>query len=520
MFSAGTIPITVLTSVFLFSSGVHGQTAQTCEATKDNPVQICFDDPPLMLDHCSREIGIYFHVGLFPFPNGEKPGYYFTFQVARDGQLDEPVDLFRSKSDKFPLTEQDPRQNLLYGSYIHFPYQNAADISVTVTVYAEGRGPFTRTSKVMHLEDHVRLTAVIVGVSSYRSLPQLLHADEDAESFDAFLRAIFPPDALHATLWTSDNPSAQPTPENINNAIDRETAQTTQFSCSNNDWFIFYFSGHGLVGTNEDIVGASAAVATHYLSTSVSDPANLPGTSLPIKEVLNRIEDVFAGNKVVILDSCFSGSSRGSRSTPPSNASDQRIQAQQSSSTRSYKVAYILHKGVVDPYVVDSRTGSGDLLAFTHIPEQEETNHKRVEYFSAASSDHEAEEGIERWSGNDLIFTPADDEKAEDGHGLYTFVLLWNLMRQLPKDSTLAGILNGQQPPSSATGPCSIDFDTAHSLGKANIDNLRLAARSSVPPRDYQRPEVAGHSQTQLGPLPCSVQIQARSSYDQSDRVH
>jgi hypothetical protein len=493
-------------AVGLVVSGLsRAENSNACVGTKQQPAIICFDDPPLTVNHAKREIDLHFRVGLLPFDNGIRPAYYFTYQLAKDGvagQLENPLE------SKFLLTEPDPIPQV--SDNMHIPYQDSGNFSVTITVYAEGRDPISLASPVQHLSDTVFVTALVVGISQYQahSIPQLVHSDEDAKSFDAFLKATIP-DGLQTTLLTSDasDPLKKPTVQNISDAILAE--RLAPHSSSNDDWFIFYFSGHGVVGSNEALVGNKGVVATHYLSTTLLDPAHLDTTAIAIEEIFQSIRRVPAGNKIVILDSCFSGSSKrfhpgsaggsGTKGFPPA--------------ARSYKVAYILGKGVVDPYEFASRNpakGSGDLLVFRDTADKEEADSKRALYLSAAFSDHEAEEGFERYSQPGLDFTPSDDEKDEQkpyGHGLYTFVLLWNLLNQLPKDAVLPEILKGQKPSPSAVGSCQIDFSSAHVIGAGDIARLQRASRTTDHPRDYQTPDVAGHTQTMPPPLPCKVQV-------------
>ena len=47
--------------------------------------------------------------------------------------------------------------------------------------------------------------------------------------------------------------------------------------CGDNDWFIFYFSGHGIVGATKQSNGNQ--IFGHYLSTKQFDPKNLTRTS-------------------------------------------------------------------------------------------------------------------------------------------------------------------------------------------------------------------------------------------------
>jgi hypothetical protein len=513
----------LVATIFFLTSTAFCQTSPRCQGTKDHPVQICFADPPLVPDHCRKEIALHFYVGVLPFDNGIQPAYYFTYQVSRGGRsesIENPLD------SKFLLTSADPLTQIPDG--VHIPLQGSEDLSVTVSVYAEGLDAVSLSSPTVHVNDSVLVTAIVVGISHYNStsVPALLHPDDDAKSVDTFLHALFPGSIASASLLTSDtqNPALQPTVKNIFDAITLE--KLDPHACSNDDWFIFYFSGHGVVGSNTEVVGNRGAVATHYLSTTLLDPANLDGTAIPIEELLHQIRRLPAGNKVVILDSCFSGSSKRFHMPPVETASGKQLPTQAGATGHSLKVAYVYHQRVVDPYEFETRNqrnGSGDLLTFKEISEQEEADSRRGLYLSAAFSDHEAEEGFEQYSGHDLAFTPSDDETDDEkpmGHGLYTFTFLWNLLTQLPKNSLLPDILRGRNPKPLSVGPCTIDFSAAHVLSAADIQRLQLNSKSTDHPREYQTPQVAGATQTALPTLPCTIQIQSDVSPTSNEQPH
>lgn len=66
-----------------------------------------------------------------------------------------------------------------------------------------------------------------------------------------------------------------------------------------------YYSGHGLISSNDREV---------YLATHSTTPEYLEEDSININYLRKRIQDSFAGRKIVILDSCYSGSIIGSMS--------------------------------------------------------------------------------------------------------------------------------------------------------------------------------------------------------------
>lgn len=501
----------VLLAIVPVAVVAQAQSTAICSASKEHPVQVCFDPAPLVINHCKGEIELHFQVGLFPFDNGELPPYYFTYQIVKDGVARETQNPLQNK---FLLSQPDPFSQLGDAASL-VDYDGLGQYSVNVSVFAQGREAVTFASPTVPLDDPVHVVAVVIGVSTYTSqgIPQLLHPDEDARSVDAFLKAVFPT-TLTETLFTSDSadPARKPTVKNISDAMASE-AQAPH-ACSVNDWFIFYFSGHGIVGSNEATVGSRGAVATHYLSTNLLDPGNLDGTAIPIEHLFSWIRDIKSGNKIVVLDSCFSGSSKQPLASSPGGQSGKSAINRR----KSLKVAYIYKKSFVDPYDFENRNprkGNGDLLVFDSTPKQEEADSKRALYLSASASDHEAEEGFEQYSDKTLSFYPSDDETDEQkpfGHGLYTFVFLWNLISQLPKNSLLPEILKGQSPAANAVGTCTLDFSSAHQLGAADIIRLSLDANASGRQRDYQKPEVAGHTQTTLPSISCQIQTKGEGA--------
>ncbi len=499
--------------IFLLQPTAFGQTAAACNATKDQPVKVCFDEKALSVDHCKKEIQLHFHVARLPFDNGIQPAYYFTYQLLpKDG---DPLDLQNPFNSSYILTDDDPVPQ--GKKYVRIPFVKADNFAVRVTVYAEGRDPKSEDSTAIPLHDTTSVGAVIAGVSNYKlaSVPTLFHADSDARSFDMFLSSLFPPNSgkiLTKTLLTTsddqNNPtpgSSQPTPQNIMKAIAAEE-QDPQL-CSNDDWFIFYFSGHGVIGSNANLVGDNDPLTRHYISTTLLDPANLSTTAIPIEDIVDEIRKVPAGNKLVVIDSCFAGSSTNVPMFTRSQRATKTVPHKTTSIRHASKVAYVYGDEFVDPFQIDTTANarrSGDLRAFHDVPEREEADNRRTLYLAAAFADHEAEEGFAQYSGDNLNFLPSDQESDVQkpmGHSLYTFAFLWNLIVQLPIHSNIPAILNGAQPSPIAVHPCSIDFLAGHDGGAHDIYKLSLKSKD----RPYQKPDVAGHTDTALPPLECEI---------------
>ena len=491
------LPCVFLLSISLLSpSRAFGGTPRACDATRAHPITICFDETPLTECHCTKEIEPHFRVARLPNALGRRPAYYFTYQLLVNSRpvSDDPVDLFNGK---FVLTDDNPAKQAQH--LIHIRFAGNASYSIRITVHGEGRKPVTELSPDTTLEDQTLVKALVVGISHYDNLlvPQLFHADSDAQSFGKFVSAILPGRST-TTILRTDDPAHLPTQPNILGAL--QDLADEKGLCAD-DWFIFYFSGHGVVGNDGEAL-------IHLLSTSQLDPAHLVKTAIPIDLLLQEVSYIKAGNKLVILDSCFSGSSIDSGSPQYFPGSGQ-LKSLIPGTRNTAKVQYVFNDAFVPAYSSPTPSlDSGDLMAFTSIPEKEQHNSRHVLYLSAASSTHEAEEGHVHFADDGTLqFSSSRDEAAKPdplGHSLYTYVLLWNLLVQLPSHASITSVLDGAAPKPHGIGECEINFSDAQTHTEGDI--LALHERTGIV---YQKPEVAGHTRSRLEPLDCTVQIES-----------
>jgi hypothetical protein len=390
-----------------------------------------------------------------------------------------------------------------YQNKIHYPLPHVGVFRLKITAFVESRDPVVEISKGYPLYDPVPIIqAVIIGVSNYdlkSSISPLLHSDEDARSFDKFLKALFP-SSVHAVLLTSDDKYNRPTPENIVKALTAVKLETTL--CST-DWFIFYFSGHGIVGSNSRINGRDKSVTQHFISTVSLDPKKLSKTALPIESLLGDIRSISAGNKLVVLDSCFSGGSIGYARPYGSGNSAKSARIQHAS-----KVVYVDNDSFIDPYDIESVSSgklSSDLLAFKDIPAWEQRSNRHVLYLAAAAANQEAAEGYGDYTPQgalEFVFSEAETEAQKTkGHGLYTYVLLWNLLSQLPKGSAVPAVFVDHLPEAQSNLGCTINFLAGHQDGASDIHKLQLRLGKY----NLQEPEVAGFTEDKPPPLTCEL---------------
>ena len=477
----------------------NAQTYPRCEATPSEPVKVCFADPPLTIDHCRKLILPRFHVFRERRSPADDAYYYYTYQLTRDGHADPLLNPFQNQEQRYVLRSEDGpgEASAVLGNLPQLSYGGPGDYSVKVTVYVDGRPPAEADSGVYHLVDRPVVRSVLVGISNYEnpSAANLLHADSDAKTFGALLQSLFPAGPA-PVLLTSDSSDQKKLPTKMN--ILAQLQQQSGF-CAPEDWFIFYFSGHGIVAFNSN--GNQFA---YYLSTQTFDPTSLRATAIRIGDLLNEIRNIPAKNKLVLLDSCFSGAS--SRPVDVARAAHNSGASTRSTLRRATKkVTYIQDDKPVDAFQVakpDPNHLAGDTGAFDATSQAENNDNVHVLYLSAAGADHEAEEGYASYR-NELVFVPADEENTPEqkamGHGFFTYAWIWNLLKQTPKQLQLPN-LAGELPKPAPAEACRINFEAAAHNTISQFEDLRLSHTDHA----YQHPELSGSKQVP-GSVECSV---------------
>ena len=485
-----------------FSIAGAAQSIPACEPTPDHPVVVCFAEKPLTVDHCARPASLvpHFVVKRLPAPDAPPSPYFYTYQLIVNNIQMDPADPFQSK---FILTEDDPSQ---YGTITEIPFHGTNTYSLHVTVHTMSNQSVTSASQSIYVEDKPVVRALVIGVSHYDnssngSLNDLLHADADATSFATVINNLLYAD-LHVDLRTSALTPNVITPADIFGELTQEEEQDL---CGDNDWFIFYFSGHGIVGASQQ--NSRKQTFGHYISTKAFDPKRLQRTSIGIGDLMQKLSDVHATNELVILDSCFSGAFGQTSTAAPVTANvDSRSPA---GHVRSSKVEYVIGGELVDPVRIapaDIGGGGGDVLVFQQTADKLEYNRsgRRALYLSAAGSDQEAREGIASYGADGLAFVASETETKEQkdlGHGLYTFSFLWRLLKQLPTGTVIPDNWLGSAPAAIApAGECKLDLSTAHDQAKSDIKEMGLRTR-----KDVQVPDVSGKTHDPVPLLPCKI---------------
>jgi hypothetical protein len=459
----------------------------SCQLAPGESISVCFANPPLQVTHCNGTISPEFQISR----KGNAP-YAFSYRVYADlgnGDFPFPDQSIIAGEDtnghKYLLTDENA-VGQLPTNYLAVPFRGDGSYYIEVAVRAQGLPPVTLTSSPVVLHDAPLIKSIVVGISHYdkgsdntagQSIVNLLHADSDAKAFAAMLAQLFP-DSPPPVRMTSDDTALPPTVDNIMGELTQ--AEKDPGLCSDNDWFIFYFSGHGVLGSDGRNI-------RHYVSTKTLDPSDLPSTAIWIGELLPKIEKIRAGNKLVVLDSCFSGSSR--TPDPSLGGNEGRgIRVLHKSSKQSSKVEFVINGKPVNAFQVVNDPDSYAPITFTTNVDHAQG---RALFVAAAKANHEAEEGFEQVTPSGIVFTPSDTESEEQkqfGHGLYTFSLIWRLESQLPRASVYKEVLTADQGLLSDADECALNFVAAHQKVTAEfVDKVTKASGLEVQQPDFNK---------------------------------
>ena len=191
-----------------------------------------------------------------------------------------------------------------------------------------------------------RIFTVVVGVADYEgTLADLQYSDHDAELFLQHLNKAFPNEIAKGKSILLLNENA--TYNNIVNALQQVFSQSTE-----NDFIIFYFSGHGSPGS---------FCPTDYTSKKISHDL--------VKEYFKKSK---AKYRLCIADACFSGSIGSSQSNNnyenTQNLRDQRLAVIMSSKpSQTSAETSQLKQGLFSFYLLKGLRGSADLNNDTYV---------------------------------------------------------------------------------------------------------------------------------------------------------
>jgi caspase domain-containing protein len=434
-----------------------------CTATAQNPIAVCFPDRPLRVQHCGALIIPDFDIDIWHAPQTATVGYRYSYRLVFDGAAQKAAHFPEQNATTFPYTGSPDL------SRESFPFRNAGRYALRVTVTAESGQTFESTSPELELTDKPRVRGLAVGISEYGNPDyNLNYPAGDARTFHTALTELLGTAAdVKIDLRTSDN-GADLSKFGILSAINAVVAELPDGAtpeqeaeweasrlCGQDDWYVFYYSGHGIVG-----VDANGTVG-RYLSTPSFNSKKLTLTSIRVTQLAAALFGTSAKNVLVVLDSCFSGfHRRGIVGGQPAS--------------RTGKVLYAAD-GLVTEY---PPAGNGDEDVLKEGLERFGRNAGRGVVIAAASADREAEEGPVKYSANngqlllDFERSSVAANKTRKGYGLFTFTWLANLLTQVPAGTDVSHLLPDGKAPMSAT--CFLDFDAAAASARADIHALGI----------------------------------------------
>jgi len=458
---------TTVSSLLIVSASADAQ--EVCRATRDQPVAVCFDAVPLEVDHCGQTLAPHFSIDVYQPPDVPPVAYRYSYLVQIDDVAAGRLTIVGDPNDptRFPFTGRkiglftDPQA-----------YTGAAGYQLRVGVYVEGeQQEFAKLSPIVQLNDKPRVRGLAIGIAHYTN-PELNlnYADADAAMFqDALTKLLTPRADVEIELRTSAMPGSDVT---LSKDAIRKTLEDAEQGirlCGPDDWFVFYYSGHGIVGVTPQ------QRAGRFLSTKSFDPRQLPRTALRLSELLLKLQDIGATNVLVVLDSCFSGSYTNSQKASATGARGIRQGPLPVRPNTSGKVRYA-YDDQLQP-VPPSKYQDGDAAALKRGADDLNGLGRHAWLLAAAGGAEEAEEGPVHYKGAaaalQLDFERGsirENSAKGDGHGLFTYALLGSLQRQLPAGSESWLVPNG--PPPASRSDCRLDFDIATTNAKVDISNL------------------------------------------------
>ena len=242
-----------------------------------------------------------------------------------------------------------------WGSEIHIVADSLAVQPVVIDSTSSPTIPI-HTSKTKKNEDKTektlksdapRIFAVVVGIADYEGTGHdLKYSDDDASIFYSHLKKALPSEMANGNSILLLNQNA--TKSNIVNSIQQIFSQSTE-----NDFIIFYFSGHG--------------------SQNTFCPYDIPNQYLEHDVVRSCFKNAKARYRLCIADACFSGAigsntQTTSVSSVTQNLRDARIAVIMSSKPDQTSIeSGNFQQGLFSYYLINGLRGNADLNSDNYI---------------------------------------------------------------------------------------------------------------------------------------------------------
>lgn len=152
-----------------------------------------------------------------------------------------------------------------------------------------------------------RRLAIVIGIDAYPTMP-LKCCVKDARLLAATLRdrCGYDPDGILEMTDRQEDPNLRPTLNNLRHQIRRFLSDATP-----NDTVLLSFSGHG--GLRSEGVGENIKLIG-YVCPLDFDGTREKDTSFPVDDLRQMLQECLAAQKLLVLDSCHSGSAIGTAS--------------------------------------------------------------------------------------------------------------------------------------------------------------------------------------------------------------
>lgn len=144
-----------------------------------------------------------------------------------------------------------------------------------------------------------RQVALLIGVEQYKNVPPLMFVRNDVQRLGVILRERGGFDDVVELSDGATDEKKWPIKETIMSTVSKWLQ-----SRAKDDTVVVYFSGHGF----RDAEGVM------YLAPLDADPVNLAGTGVPVAWFRDQIARCKASLKLLVLDACHAGSTKGSGS--------------------------------------------------------------------------------------------------------------------------------------------------------------------------------------------------------------
>ncbi len=172
---------------------------------------------------------------------------------------------------------------------------------IVVTAIDRDNLSASRTLHVTRIADKGKIWAVVIGISSYRSVQPLRYADKDALAFHEYLANHIGVPKEQTTLLLND----QATLMNLKRTLGTDLKR----KASEKDTVIVYYAGHG--APEADASANDDDGLEKYIVPYDADPKDLYTTGLPMREIETIFQRLSPERIIFISDSCYSGATAG-----------------------------------------------------------------------------------------------------------------------------------------------------------------------------------------------------------------